>query len=58
MAPTITDNTLKVGEWVAMVGDDIVGRGNTEEEALEDAWNAGFRNVTLARVAEPGTHVI
>ena len=58
MAPMTVDGSLKVGEWVALVGDEIVARGQTEEEALERAWEAGHQDVTLARVAEPGIHVI
>jgi hypothetical protein len=58
MTPTTTPDTLRVGDWVALVGDDIVASGRTEEEAIERAWDRGFRDITLARVAEPGTHVI
>lgn len=58
MTHGLMDDTLKVGDWVAMVDDTIVAQGKTEEEAFERAWEAGHRDITLARVAEPGIHVI
>lgn len=58
MTPTTAEGATRVGEWVALVDDEIVARGATEEEAFERAWERGYRDITLARVAEPGTYVV
>lgn len=58
MTPPTMEETLQVGDWVAMVDDEVVARGKTEEEALERACEAGYPDVTLARVAEPGIHIL
>lgn len=49
---------LKIGEWVATVDGEIVGRGASLEEAAEDAADNGYEDVTVERVAGPGTFLL
>lgn len=51
---------LKVGDWVATADDEIVGQGETIEDAILDAEGSGISvdEIVLQRVSPPGTYIL
>lgn len=51
---------IVAGEWIALVDDEIVGRGKTLEEAVADAEEGGHSadDLLVQMAAAEGTYIL